>query len=104
MHVTIKDAMKMSTISWPTSDIAKLLPAPKSSYGRVEWVKDYGFVIYVGNTSIDEFNTYVDLCIEKGFDKNYTRTDEYFRGENKDRYSVTIEYRGYNTIFIRIDK
>ena len=80
------------------------MPVPQSNIGKVEWEADYGFVIYVGNTTVDDFNAYVDACIEKGFDVDYRRGDTYYYADNAEGYHVSVKYEGFNTMFVRIDK
>jgi hypothetical protein len=94
----------MEDIQWPKSDIAKRLPTPKSSYGSIYWEADYGFVIYLGNTSKQDFLDYADACYEAGFTVNYKKGDTYFRADDADGYHVNLEYRGNNIMFIRIDE
>lgn len=103
MHITITDDMEMNTIIWPTSEIANLLPVPKSSYGNLYSSSDTCLIVYIGNTTIEDFNSYVYECMEKGFDKDVSRTDDHYHADNEDGYHVLVEYRGFDTIFIRID-
>lgn len=103
MHINVDAPKAMSTISWPKSAIAKRLPVPTSSYGRIEWEADYGFVIYLGNTTKQEFLEYVDKCYDAGFDVDYSRGDTYFHADDKEGYHVNIQYEGNNIMFIRID-
>lgn len=103
MHITVSDKLEMKKIKWPDSEVASLLPTPKSSYGQISSSSDSCLIAYIGNTTIDDFNEYVSQCIEKGFDENISQTDEHYHADNKDGYHVMVEYRGFNTIFIRID-
>lgn len=74
----IPDEKEFSEYRWPTTDIAKLMPIPKSSIGKLDWSADYGFVLYVANTTQDDFNAYADECEKAGFVENYRRGDDYF--------------------------
>ena len=103
LHVTMTDDMDMQKFIWPDSVVAKLLPIPKSDQGRLQSSSDTCLIIYVGNTTFDEYKEYVNACIEKGFSKGMSQTDDHYHAENVDGYSVKVEYRGFNTIFIRID-
>lgn len=103
MRVGITDNMEMSTIVWPTSDIAKQLPVPKSDYGNLYSSRDSCIIVYIGNTTVEDFNSYVYECMKKGFEKDASRTDYHFHADNKSGYDVTVEYQGFNTMFIRID-
>lgn len=103
IKVTITDNMEVKPIIWPKTKTAKLLPVPKSNYGKISSANDSILIVYVANMSIDDYNNYVNDCIIKGFEKDIVQTDNSFSAKNKKGYSLTVEYRGYNIIFIRID-
>lgn len=103
LHITVTDNLELRTIKWPDSEVANLLPVPKSDYGNISSSSDTCFIGYIGNMTIDDFNNYVNECIDKGFDEKVSQTDKQYHADNKAGYSVMVEYRGYNTIFIRID-
>lgn len=103
MHITVSDALEMRTIIWPSSEVADLLPKPKSDHGNIHSSSDTCLIIYIGNMTIDDYAAYVNECIEKGFMKDMSQTDDHYHADNADGYHVVVEYRGYNTIFIRID-
>ncbi len=88
---------------WPKSDIAKMIPAPKSNVGLIKWEASYGICVYVAETSSDEYREYVDKCIEKGFDIDYHRTEETYYADNVDGYNVYVTYDEGNVMFIRLD-
>ena len=91
-------------LRWPKSDIAKFMPVPKSTVGKIEWEASYGFVIYVGETTPDDYAAYVDECIDMGFTEDYQRGDEHFYADNKEGYHVSVTYEGNHTMFVRIDE
>lgn len=93
-----------SQIVWPTSDIAKLLPVPKSSVGKIEWEHSYGFVAYIAETSQSDYDEYVKLCEDAGFTVDYSKGDDYFWADNADGYHVSLKYEGDDVMFIRIDE
>ena len=47
--------MEFAEFQWPDTDIAKLMPVPKSTIGNINWSHDYGFVIYVAETPLDDY-------------------------------------------------
>jgi len=94
--------IKMSNIQWPQSDIAKLLPTPKSSYGHIESEYTTSFDIYIGNTSFEEYKQYVESVYQAGFTVDYRKDTNQFTADNADGYYVRIEYIGFNTMEIYI--
>lgn len=104
LSIRVDAPMKMSDIEWPKSAIAKRLPVPESLYGSISWEADYGFVIYVGNTTKQDYKRYIDACYELGFNVEYERGDDYFHAKDSDGYDVDIDYEGNNIMFVRIDE
>lgn len=103
MNITVTDDLEMRTIVWPSSKIADLIPVPDSDYGNISSSSDTCLIIYIGNMTIDDYAEYVNECIKKGFDQKMSQTDEHYHADNKDGYHVQVEYRGFNTVFIRVD-
>lgn len=104
MNIDLDAPMKMGEFSWPTSDIAKLLPTPQSNIGKIEREADDGFVIYVGNTSIEDFKAYAEEVSKAGFTVDYQKDDTYYQADNADGYHVDIQYEGNDIMCISIDK
>ena len=103
MSISLEAPMEMGELQWPRSDIAKLLPIPKSTMGSIDWEAEHGFVIYVGDSTTADFNEYADACAEKGFTVDYRRGNDYYYAYNADGYDLSLRYEGNNIMFIRID-
>lgn len=103
MHITVTDDLEMRTIVWPSSEVADLLPVPNSDYGNISSSSDSCLIVYIGNMTMDDYAEYVTECIKKGFDQDMSQTDEHYHADNEDGYHVQVEYRGFNTVFIRVD-
>ena len=104
MWIYVDAPVPMGTFTWPASEIAKLIPAPESNFGKIEWEGEHGFVIYVGNMTKEQYSEYVNSVYELGFSVDYKRGDDYFWADNSDGYKVEIRYKGFNTVFIRMDE
>ncbi len=104
LTVELNSPIEMKSIVWPNSNIAKLLPQPKSLYGRVEWEYESGFLMYIGNITLTDYKEYVELVYNSGFNKDYKKGDTHFWANNKDGYHVSIQYEGFNIMFLRIDE
>lgn len=104
LTIEVNAPMKMSQIEWPNSDIAELIPQPKSLYGKIEWEHDYGFAIYIGNTTLSDYEEYVNSVYNSGFNIDYSKENSYFWADNADGYHVSINYEGFKTMFVRIDE
>lgn len=97
------DAMTFSTIEWPDTDIAKLLPVPKTLNGNINWSKDYGFVIYISGVSKEDYTDYNSQCMNAGFNIEQRDGDGFYWADNAQGYHVHTTLDG-DVMFIRIDE
>ena len=104
LHIALDAPMKMEMLKWPTSEIASLLPVPKSRIGSISWESSDGFFIYVGDTSKDDYAAYVDECSAKGFSVDYDKGDTYYYADNADGYHISLRYQGNNVMTIEIQQ
>ena len=86
-----------STIKWPDSTLGKMLPSPESTTGSIETDRSDWLDVYIGDTTQDQYDSYVSQCKEKGFTENYdsgTIFDNtlYYRAENSNGYRSRREY------------
>lgn len=102
MDVRLNAPMKLGTLKWSDSEFAKLLPMPKSTVGKIEKDDKTGFVAYVGETTIEDYNAYVDACSEKGFTVESSRTDKHYSAKNENSYKITVDYQGNNIMCISV--
>lgn len=103
MEIELEKPIEMSAITWPTSKAGKQLPAPKSTTGKFSYENDDGFNVYIGNTSKDDYNSYVKACSDKGFTVNYEKGDSFYNADNSAGWHVLIKYEGNNIMSIDID-
>lgn len=103
MKIELEKPIEMSSITWPTSKAGKQLPAPKSAKGKFTHENDDGFNVYIGNTSKDDYSSYVKACSDKGFTVNYEKGDSFYNADNSAGWHVLIKYEGNNIMSIDID-
>lgn len=103
LSITLEAPMEMGIIAWPTGTAGKLLPTPKSTVGKFEFEHDDSFCVYIGETSQEDYDEYIVACSDMGFNVDYDKGDIYYRADNADGYHVSIEYKGNNIMFVRID-
>lgn len=104
MNIDLTAPVEMGTLDWPKSDIAGLIPVPKSTVGKVSADTSDSCYIYVGETSIGDFNDYVDACSEQGFAVDYDRGDQYYNADDADGNHLSVTYEGNKVMTIRLDK
>lgn len=105
IDVKVKASIEVNfaEFSWPKSEIADSVPVPESNIGMISWENENGFVIYVGETSKEAYDGYVDRCYDAGFTIEYSKGDDYFRGINEDGYHLNVSYEWNQTMFVRAD-
>nr|WP_296955006.1 DUF6591 domain-containing protein [uncultured Mediterraneibacter sp.] len=77
-------------IEWPTSDLAKLVPVPKSNIGSIIVEEEDGFIIDIANTSTEDYDAYVKGCIDNGFDVDYYKSDDSYMAEDQNGNSLSL--------------
>lgn len=102
IHVSVPKEMK--EISWPNTDMVNLLPRPESTIGSIEKDRETSFSVIIGDTTKEQYSQYVDACMAAGFDKEYNRGDESFYADHKSGYHLDVDYHGFNTMRITIEK
>ena len=103
MDIDLEAPIEMGTISWPTAGAGSLVPAPTSTTGKIDSDSSTFFLAYVGETNAEAFASYVDACSGAGFNVGYDRGDTWYSADNADGVSLRVEYRGFNTMMVRVD-
>ena len=101
LSICVRVPRSQEALSWPSSGPAILLPKLKNCTGEIGSDYDWTFSAYVTNMTVDDFNDYIEKCIKKGYVKDY-RSDHYFSADKGENVSLTIEYIGYNTVYISV--
>ena len=96
-------AMLMKENQWPNSDIAELLPEPKSKKGNLDLETSKGFLYYAANTTESDFDEYIYEVKKAGFNLNSNKSGNYFKAENEDGYTVEITLKDFDIMLIDID-
>ena len=102
MNINLNSAIEMETITWPDSEMAKLLPVPNSTIGKIVSNDKDSFSVYIGNTTIGNYKDYVKACEEKGFTVDAQNKDKTFSAKNADSYKLSVDYKGNNVIYISV--
>lgn len=103
MSIQLKAPLQLGTINWPNSTAGNKLPAPKSTTGKFSFEHDDSFFVYVGDTTKDDYNEYVNACTEKGFNVDYNKGDTYHQADDVEGWHVSLKYEGNSIMSIRID-
>lgn len=104
MNISLDAPMEMNNIQWPTSELAQLLPIPKSTVGNISTDTSNRLYVYIGNTSLEDYNTYVNECSQKGFSVDYDKGEKYYNAKDSNGNKLSLDYIGGNTMTIEISK
>ena len=96
MTVNLDAPMKFTKVAWPAYVLDGRIPVPASDQGNVSWENNSGFQIYIGNTTKDDYNSYIEACLKAGFDQDYSRGDGYFYGDDTSGNHLRVSYEGFN--------
>ena len=86
-----EDLSEYEEIEWPDTDVAKMIPKPKSMIGKFVYEADDGMMVEIANTSRDAYKDYVEKCKKLGYTENHINMDGMYRGDNDDGYGVVIQ-------------
>ena len=102
MSISMHAPLEIGELVWPTSQIARLLPKPDSERGLLyRETSDYLFV-FVSDTPLQAYSSYVQRCIDSGFDVDYSRDKTYFYASNRDGYKLSVDYYGFQIMEIHL--
>ena len=104
LHISLDAPIEATAFQWPRSEIAKLIPEPKSMLGKIEWEGDHGFLLYVIDTPLEDYQEYVDACMDRGFVVDYDKGETNYYADNQNGYHLSLSYEGNNTMRIRLDE
>lgn len=73
---------------------------------RVEimWDDADSFNVYVGNTTLEDFNAYVKKCSDAGFDVDYQKGNDYYYSEDSYGNNLDVWYHANDIMQIQIFK
>lgn len=103
LNVTLTAPEEMDEFEWPSNGLAAMLPATKSKIGNITSDSSENFSVHVGNTPIEEYDTYVKECEKKGFTVDYDKGEKSYSALNADKYQLHLEYSGFQTITISLE-
>lgn len=95
--------MKMTDVKFKEDGLYKLIPEVATSKGNIVTDEKNTLEVYFADMPKDKYLSYVNTCIEKGFNRNVEKTDVTYKGQNKEDYIITVKYEGFNQIYIKVE-
>lgn len=81
-----------STLEWPSSGLAAMLPMPDSNKGSVIINDNEKFSASVGAYTQEKFDAYVAQCQEKGFSVEASADTDEFDAYTEDGHHLTLQF------------
>ena len=102
LSVKLYDPVKRNTLNWSTVPLMKDVPTPPSNIG--EFINNYDWTVsvYILDVTYEEYEVYVDKCIEAGFTIDFSRYENSFYGDDKKGNELNVSWEGNNTIKISV--
>lgn len=100
MSISLDAPIPMEEYQIPEYAIQAGMPLPDSKKGHFNWEETNSFFLYVGDTTIDEYETYEKACLDAGFNVDVYEGEGFYSAENENGYKLSIDYRGYNIFSI----
>lgn len=94
--------LPMEEIKWPNNDLTKRIPKPNSLIGNIRWNNSENFGVYIDDITAEEYEEYVDKCIEAGFSIDYSRGEKTFSATDADGYKIVVEKHLFEQMYISI--
>ena len=102
LSISLRAPLELGELIWPTSQIARLLPKPDSDQGILDRESADSLFVFVGETPLSSYTTYVQRCIDSGFDVDYSRDRNHFYASNEDGYKLSVDYYGFQIMEIHL--
>lgn len=100
--VELNDPVKRNTLNWSTVPLMKDVPTPPSNIGEFTSNYDWTVSVYILDVTYEEYEVYVDKCIEAGFTIDFSRYNYSFSGDDKKGNELNVSWEGNNTIKISV--
>ena len=102
LSINLIDPVKRNTINWSSVPLMADVPKPPSNIGEFGNNYDWTVTIYIVDITREQYDAYVDKCIEEGFSIDMSRYENTFFGDNKDGIELQLSWEGNNTICIHV--
>ena len=85
-----EDSQFNATFDWPKNGLSEYLPIPETNLGVIKTDDEERFRIELYQCSSEQFEDYVDLCMERGFTINTTKNDSVFYAYHEEELELNL--------------
>lgn len=86
------------TFIWDGTGLCKYLPVPNNDLGQILIDNDNEFKIELYQTSLEDFESYIEQCRLKGFNVDVQQEDKKYSSYNDDNIELLISYNSIKKI------
>lgn len=102
MNINLANARVFTKITWPETGVGALLPVPDSTTGAVIYDIEDAYCVYVGESSKEDCEAYIEACKARGFNLEIASWEDYFTASNADGFTVVVSYEGNNSFYVNV--
>lgn len=84
--------------AWPDSELVNRIPKPETVYGDINHEESGSFSADIGNVTRQQFDAYMEECIDAGFTVDYHKTSDVYWAYDADGYYLYISYDAEHTM------
>lgn len=77
---------------WPQTDLGSVIPKPDTKIVETGISDDKSFMFDARGMSLEQFNDYVDECMEMGYTVEVMSHEGFFSADNSDGYNIYLYY------------
>jgi hypothetical protein len=103
MDINLETPLKMDEIRWIETKLVNQIPQPDSLIGNIQYDRSTYFAVYIDNITDEQYSSYVDKCMNNGFNVDYTRNNELFYGYNEEGYYLKVRKEKFDEMYISIE-
>lgn len=92
--------MEFSNLEWPTDEIAKQIPIPKSTMAYIMNSGSAVFEFYLANTTLEDFKAYVEECKAKGFTLDAVEQENRYYAFDEEENELTVQHKDGDIMYI----
>ena len=103
IRVDLDKGFTWRDFDWPDSELLKSVPVPTAEKSCLDELSKNGISIYVGEVTREQFEDYVQECINAGFEGYFRNGSDDFYGSNtKEKKRVKVDFQRNSQMYIDV--
>lgn len=102
LKISLNYPLDFKQITWPQFNIGVLLPEPPNLSGCVTSDIGWAYTVCIENMTREDFDAYIQDCIDAGFENNVRNYEDCYMAENADGERIDVTFKGFNIVRISI--